>query len=52
MEERVMIVKVGKPAPELEAEAFVKGDFKKVGLADYKDQWAVLMFYPADFTFV
>jgi len=52
MEEKVTMAKVSKPAPEFEAEAFVKGKFKEVGLADYKGQWVVLMFYPADFTFV
>jgi len=52
VEKQVPMARVGKPAPDFEAEAFLKGDFTKVRLLDYKDRWAVLMFYPADFTFV
>jgi len=52
MEEKVAVAKVGQSAPDFEADAFVKGDFTKVKLADYKGRWVVLMFYPADFTFV
>ncbi len=47
-----MVAKVGEKAPEFSAMAYVKGDFKKVGLGDYKGKWAVLFFYPRDFTFV
>jgi len=38
--------------PHFEAEAFHKGKVKKVKLSDYKGKWLVLIFYPADFTFV
>jgi hypothetical protein len=44
--------RVGKPAPDFEANAFVNGGFKKVKLSDYKGHWVVLCFYPGDFTFV
>jgi len=47
-----MIARVGKPAPDFEANAFVDGGFKNVKLSDYKGQWVVLCFYPGDFTFV
>jgi len=47
-----MVAKVGKSAPDFEAGAFSNGKFTKVKLSDYKGRWAVLMFYPADFTFV
>jgi peroxiredoxin (alkyl hydroperoxide reductase subunit C) len=47
-----MIAKVGKPAPDFEANAFVDGGFKNVKLSDYRGQWVVLCFYPGDFTFV
>ena len=47
-----VIAQVGKPAPDFEASAFVKGGFKNVKLSDYKGKWVVLCFYPGDFTFV
>jgi hypothetical protein len=47
-----VIAKVGKPAPNFEASAFVAGGFKNVKLSDYKGKWVVLCFYPGDFTFV
>jgi alkyl hydroperoxide reductase subunit AhpC len=50
-EERPQI-RVGHPVPLFTAEAFEKGDFKKVSLSDYKGKWTLLFFYPLDFTFV
>jgi len=47
-----MLARVGKPAPDFEANAFVGGGFKPVKLSDYKGQWVVICFYPGDFTFV
>ena len=47
-----MLAKVGKPAPDFEASAFVNGAFSNVKLSDYKGQWISLCFYPGDFTFV
>jgi peroxiredoxin (alkyl hydroperoxide reductase subunit C) len=45
--------KVGHPAPDFEATAYVEGKgFEPVKLSDYKGQWIVLCFYPGDFTFV
>ena len=46
------IARVGKEAPDFEAVAFHKGEFKKIKLSDYRGKWVVLCFYPADFTFV
>lgn len=46
------LAKVGKPAPDFEANAFVNGTFANVKLSDYKGQWVSLCFYPGDFTFV
>jgi len=43
---------INKPAPEFETEAFHEGEIKKIKLADYKGKWVLLLFYPADFTFV
>ena len=51
-EESEMVVRVGTPAPDFEATAYVDSAFKNVKLSDYKDQWVVLCFYPGDFTFV
>ena len=46
------MVKVGHPVPDLEFEAFHKEDNKKLRFSDYNGKWVVLVFYPADFTFV
>jgi peroxiredoxin (alkyl hydroperoxide reductase subunit C) len=51
-EEIKMIARVGKPAPDFEASAFIDGGFKNVKLSDHKGKWVVLCFYPGDFTFV
>jgi hypothetical protein len=47
-----MIARVGKPAIDFEANAFVEGGFKNLKLSDYKGKWIILCFYPGDFTFV
>jgi hypothetical protein len=47
-----MVARVGKPAPDFEASAYVDGGFRNVTLSDYKGKWVVLCFYPGDFTFV
>jgi hypothetical protein len=51
-EKPMMIAKVGKPAPDFEAAAYVNGGFKNIKLSDYRGKWLVLCFYPGDFTFV
>lgn len=43
---------IAKPAPDFEADVFQDEQIKKVKLSDYKGKWAVLVFYPADFTFI
>ncbi len=48
-----MIAKVGHPAPDFEAIAYVEGQgMQTVKLSDHKGKWIVLCFYPGDFTFV
>jgi len=48
-----MSVQIGRPAPELAGKAFVEGQIKDFKLSDHRGgQWAVLFFYPLDFTFV
>lgn len=46
------MIKVAERAPEFELEAFADGEFRNVGLSDYKGKWVVLFFWPLDFTFV
>jgi hypothetical protein len=48
----VIRARVGQPAPDFEASAFVDGGFKNIKLSDYRGKWMVLCFYPGDFTFV
>ena len=47
-----MTVYVGKEAPDFTAEAYHQGEIKNVRLSDYRGQWALVFFYPADFTIV
>jgi peroxiredoxin (alkyl hydroperoxide reductase subunit C) len=52
----VTTIQVGQPVPDFELTTYdpVKKDFGKFKLADAKKagKWTVLVFYPADFTFV
>jgi len=43
---------IGKKIPDFELEAYHEDEIKKIKLSDYKGKWLVLLFYPADFTFV
>jgi peroxiredoxin len=56
MEATLNSVSVGAVVPDFEMETYEpsKGDFGKVSLADLKKagKWTILVFYPADFTFV
>ena len=56
MQSTSSIASVGSIVPDFEMETYepAQGDFAKVSLADIKSagQWTILMFYPADFTFV
>ena len=45
-------MKINEKISDLEVEVFHNEEIKKVKLSDYKDKWLVLLFYPADFTFV
>jgi NADH-dependent peroxiredoxin subunit C len=45
-------VKVGQSIPNFEFEVFQGGDIKEMSLSQLRGKWAVLVFYPADFTFV
>ena len=56
METANTLVSVGANVPDFEMETYepAHGDFGKVALADIKKagKWSILVFYPADFTFV
>jgi NADH-dependent peroxiredoxin subunit C len=45
-------VKVGEPIPDFEFEAYHKGEVTTMSLSKLRGKWAVLVFYPADFTFI
>lgn len=54
MKEYLSQVRVGETIPDYEFEAYMPeaDDSKEMKLSDYRGKWLVLMFYPADFTFV
>jgi len=43
---------IGKKLPNLALSAYYQNDIKEIKLGDYKGKWLVLIFYPADFTFI
>lgn len=46
------MVKIGEKVDDFEVEAYHNEEIKKIKLSDYKGKWVVMLFYPADFTFV
>jgi NADH-dependent peroxiredoxin subunit C len=46
------MIEINKLAPEFEENAFIDGKVRTIKLNEYRGQWVVLFFYPADFTFV
>ncbi len=46
------MIKINEQIPEMELMAYHNGEAKPIKLSDYKGRWMVLLFYPADFTFV
>ncbi len=52
--EPVAVAKVGQPAPDFDMRTTKNLNTleERVRLRDYRGQWLVLFFYPADFTFV
>ena len=43
---------IGEKAPSFEVESFHDKNTKTIKLEDYKGRWVILVFYPADFTFI
>ncbi|MEM4282281.1 MAG: redoxin domain-containing protein [Candidatus Woesearchaeota archaeon] len=46
------MVKIGEKVPDFELEVFHENSIKKIRLSDYAGKWLILVFYPADFTFI
>jgi NADH-dependent peroxiredoxin subunit C len=46
------LVKVGEPVPDFEFETYQNDVIKTMSLSKLRGKWAILVFYPADFTFV
>ena len=47
-----MGIHIGDKAPDFKAEAYYRKSIQEIQLAHYQGHWVVLLFYPADFTFV
>ena len=47
-----MGIQIGDKAPDFKAKAYYRGKIQEIQLSYYQGQWVVLLFYPADFTFV
>ena len=45
-------VKIGHAVTDLKAEAYHNNEIVNLSLSDYKGKWTVVVFYPADFTFI
>ena len=46
------MITINSTVPDFEADAYQNDEITKVKLSTYKGKWVVLIFYPADFTFV
>jgi len=45
-----MPVEIGKEAPVFSADAYCRGEQRRVHLLDYRGRWVLLFFYLRDFT--
>ena len=53
MENNILLMPiVGKKIPDISLEIFQNNETKKIKFSDYIGKWLVLLFYPADFTFI
>ena len=46
------MVQIGKQAIDFKTTALIKGKFTNTSLSEYASKWVLLIFYPADFSFV
>jgi len=47
-----MGIQIGDKAPDFKVKAYYRGATREIELSQYQGRWVVLLFYPADFTFV
>jgi len=47
-----MGIQIGDKVPDFKAKAYYRGATQEIELSHYQGHWVVLLFYPADFTFV
>ena len=45
-------MQIGDLIPDITVDSYYKDEIKKMNLSEFKDRWLVVLFYPADFTFV
>ncbi len=50
--ETISPLTIGQVVPDFEFEYFQDESFRKMQFSDLKEKWVVVVFYPADFTFV
>ena len=46
------MIRINEKIPDMQIEVYQNEEFKKVNLSDFRGKWLVLVFYPADFTFI
>ena len=46
------MIQINQEIPDFELEVFHNEEIQRIKLSDYKGKWLVLIFYPADFTFI
>ncbi len=46
------MVVINEKVPNFATKAYHEGKFKEIKLSDYAGKWVIMVFYPADFTFV
>ena len=46
------MININEIVPDFELDTYQADEIKKIKLSQYKGKWVVLIFYPADFTFV
>src|SRR3989338_7492683 len=46
------MAKIGQKINDFEVDVFHNESLKRIKLSDFKGKWLVLVFYPADFTFI
>jgi NADH-dependent peroxiredoxin subunit C len=46
------MIQINTPISDFEAMAYHRGEFTKISSKQYRGKWMVLIFYPADFTFI